>query len=190
LLQPILPVQILWINLIVAVALALPLAFETSEPEIMARPPRKKAEPIFNRFILVRTFTVSLLMAIGAVGLFLWKYDLEVSQGAVEKVAIAQAQTITVTAMVLFQIFYLFHCRSFKRSVLKTVFASNPSIWIGVGSVLAAQLAFIYLPWMNRLFHSLSLNGTAWLISIGAALAISTLVACEQALSRRLWQQV
>ena len=49
------PVQILWINLIVAVALALPLAFEAPEPDLMRRPPRDRAAPLLDRPLLVRT---------------------------------------------------------------------------------------------------------------------------------------
>ena len=186
LLYPMLPVQILWINLVVAVALALPLALETPEPDIMRRPPRKKSEPILSRFILIRTLTVALLMAVGAVGLFLWEYHLEISKGTLEKIAISEAQTMAVAAMMLFQVFYLFHCRSLKLSVLKIKFFSNPSILIGVGIVLLAQIAFTYLPFMNRLFHTSSLNGEAWIISIGVALVIFLLINLEKTISQML----
>lgn len=180
LLQPILPVQILWINLVVAVALSLPLAFEIKEPDIMTRLPRKKNAPVLSRFILLRTLTVSILMAIGAIGLFLWEYRLEISKGTVEKTAISEAQTMAVTAMMLFQVFYLFHCRSLKLSVLKMNFLSNPSILIGVGIVLLAQVTFIYVPFMNRLFYSSRLDPEAWLTSTGVALLIFLLVAFEK----------
>lgn len=180
LLHPMLPVQILWINLVVAVALSLPLAFEIQEQDIMNRPPRKKTAPVLSGFILVRTLAVSILMAIGAIGLFLWEYQLEISKGTAEKMAISEAQTMAVTAMMLFQVFYLFHCRSLKLSVLKINFFSNPSLLIGVGFVFLAQAAFIYLPFMNRIFFSSSLNIEAWLISIGVAIMIFLLIAFEK----------
>jgi len=180
LLQPILPVQILWINLVVAVALSLPLAFEIQEPDVMSRPPRKKNAPVLSGFILIRTLTVSILMAIGAIGLFLWEYRLEITKGTVEKIAISEAQTMAVTSMMLFQIFYLFHCRSLKLSVLKINFFSNPSILIGVGVVLLAQFAFTYVPFMNHLFYSSSLNPEAWLISTAVALMIFLLISFEK----------
>ncbi|MFP4470281.1 MAG: cation-translocating P-type ATPase, partial [Bacteroidales bacterium] len=62
LLLPILPVQLLWINLVAAVALALPLAFEAKEHDVMRRPPRKPDAPLFNRFVTYRVVLVSLLM--------------------------------------------------------------------------------------------------------------------------------
>lgn len=186
LLHPMLPVQILWINLVVAVALSLPLAFEIQEQDIMHRPPRKKTAPVLSGFILVRTLTVSVLMAMGAIGLFLWEYQLEISNGTVEKMAISEAQTMAVTAMMLFQVFYLFHCRSLKLSILKTNFFSNPSLLMGVGFVLLAQVAFIYLPFMNRIFYSSSLNVEAWLISIGVAILIFLLIAVEKTISHMI----
>ncbi len=185
-LHPMLPVQILWINLVVAVALSLPLAFEIQEQDVMNRPPRKKTAPVLSGFIFVRTLTVSVLMAIGAIGLFLWKYQLEISNGTVEKIAISEAQTMAVTAMMLFQVFYLFHCRSLKLSILKTNFFSNPSLLIGVGFVLLAQVAFIYVPFMNRIFYSSGLNVEAWLISTGVAIIIFLLVAFEKIISQMI----
>lgn len=184
LLYPMLPVQILWVNLVVAVALALPLAFEVQEPDIMRRPPRKKTAPILSKFILIRTLSVSLLMALGAVGLFLWAYHFEISKGTFEKRAISEAQTMAVTAMMLFQVFYLFHCRSLKLSVLKINFFSNPSLLIGVVVVLLAQVAFTYVPLMQRLFYSSSLNSEAWLISTGVALVIFLFLTLEKTVSQ------
>jgi magnesium-transporting ATPase (P-type) len=73
-LLPIQPVQILWINLVAAVALALPLAFEAKEPDIMSRPPRDLGHPILDRFVVSRTVLVGLLMTAGAIGLFSWRY--------------------------------------------------------------------------------------------------------------------
>jgi Ca2+-transporting ATPase len=186
LLHPIQPVQILWINLVVAVALSLPLAFEVKEQDIMNRPPRKKTAPVLSGFILVRTLTVSLLMALGAIALFIWKYQFEISIGTVEKIAISEAQTMAVTAMILIQVFYLFHCRSFKLSVLKSDLFSNPSLLWGIGFVLLAQAAFIYVPLMNRIFYSSNLDAKAWVISAGVAIVIFLLIALEKTIRRIL----
>ncbi|MBS0620899.1 MAG: HAD-IC family P-type ATPase [Verrucomicrobia bacterium] len=192
LLHPMLPVQILWINLVVAVALSLPLAFEIQEPDIMNRPPRKKNAPILSRFILIRTLTVSVFMAIGAIALFIWKYQLDISTGKVEVIAISEARTMAVTAMMLFQVFYLFHCRLLKPSITKMNFFSNPSILIGVAFVLIAQIAFIYFPFMNRLFYSSSLDMESWIISIGVSLMIFLLIALEKAINQTItkWRNI
>jgi magnesium-transporting ATPase (P-type) len=70
LLLPMLPTQLLWINLVAAVALALPLAFEVKEPDIMSRPPRKPDAPLFNTFVVFRVVAVSILMTAGTITLF------------------------------------------------------------------------------------------------------------------------
>lgn len=172
LLPPLLPVQILWINLVVAVALALPLALELPEPDIMRRPPRNKRAPILTMALCFQTLVVSLLMALGTIALFLWHYH--------TKHDLSQAQTIAVTTLMLFQIFFLFHCRSSTRSIFKTPFFSNPSLLFGVAIVLLAQLAFTYVPFMNTLFHSSPLNLQAWVISLVAACALFSLITLKK----------
>jgi len=181
LLHPMRPVQILWVNLIVAVGLALPLAFEIQEPDIMKRLPRKKTAPVLNGLVLFRTITITLLMALGAIGLFLWKYHLEISKGIAEKIAISEAQTMAVTAMILFQVFYLFHCRSFTLSIFQINFFSNPHLLIGVTFVLLAQVTFVYVPIMNHFFYSSGLDPIAWLVSLSVSLTIFVFAMLENA---------
>ncbi len=188
LLHPIAPVQILWVNLIVAVALALPLALESAESDIMRRPPRKKNAPVLSRFLIVKTLTVSAIMAIGTIGLFLWEYRTEIGKGTLEKTALSEAQTIAVTAMMFFQVFYLFNCRSLRPSIMKMNFFSNHFIFIGVGIVLLAQAAFVYLPFMNRLFGSSSLNLEAWLISASVTFLIIPIIAFEKLTRKKIFR--
>lgn len=184
-LHPMSPVQILWVNLIVAVALSLPLAFETMEADIMHRPPRKKNGSLLDGFLLFKTLIVSACMAIGTMGLFLWEYHRETSKGVAEVVALSEAQTMAVTAIISFQIFYLFSCRSLNSSILKTNFFSNKYIFIGVGVVLIAQACFIYLPFMNRLFNTSSLDTHSLLNSVLITFLILPLMALEQLVRKK-----
>ena len=117
-LMPVLPTQLLWINLVASVALSLPLAFEVLEPDAMRRPPRDPASPILGRFVVVRTLLAALLMAAGSVGLFLWEYWSEVERVG-HAVALREAQTMAVTTVVFFQVFYLLNCRSLRASVFQ-----------------------------------------------------------------------
>lgn len=185
LLYPMSPIQILWINLVVAVALSLPLAFELAEPDIMKRPPRKKNASVLNGFLLAKTLTVSMVMASGTIGLFLWEYYREIGKGAVEVVALAEAQTMAVTAMMLFQIIYLFNCRSLGDSKARICFFSNHYLFIGIGSVFLAQTAFVHLPIMNKIFRSSPLDLKSWMISFLVALLIIPIVAFEKLIKRR-----
>ncbi len=180
LLHPMSPVQILWVNLVVAVALSLPLAFEAMEPDIMHRPPRKKNAPVLNGFLLFKTLTVSVCMATGTIGLFLWEYYTKTARGTSEIIATSEAQTVAVTAIIFFQIFYLFNCRSLKFPIIKTKFFSNRYLFIGVSAVLVAQACFIYLPFMNQLFKSASLDVESLLMSALITFLIVPVIAIEQ----------
>jgi potassium/sodium efflux P-type ATPase len=170
LLLPMHPTQLLWINLVATVALALPLAFEAREPDIMSRPPRRPDAPIFDAFILWRTFTVTALMTAGAVGLFLFAYYRDLDAGLPNALSIANAQTMAVSTVITFQIFYMLNCRSLHASVFAVGFFSNPTIWIGIGSLVTLQATFIYMPWMQRVFSSsaLSLSDLAISMLFGA----------------------
>ncbi len=152
-LLPMFPVQVLWINLITAVALALPLAMEAMEPDVMKRSPRKPGKSIFTHFVTFRIILVSLIMACGTIGLFLWEYNIELARGTAKALALSEAQTMAVTAMVLFQVFYLIECRSIKYSAIKIGLFSNPSIYLGIILVLLVQVSFVYLPFMNQVFR-------------------------------------
>ncbi len=118
-LLPILPVQILWINLVATVALALPLAFEAKEPGLMRRAPRRPGAPIFDGFLALRTVYVALLMAGGAIGLFNLQYYSEIAHGVPADLALREAQTMAVTTVILFQVFYLLNCRPLRDSLCR-----------------------------------------------------------------------
>jgi magnesium-transporting ATPase (P-type) len=188
LLIPMQPVQVLWINLITAVALSLPLALEAMEPNVMNRPPRKPNKPLLSSLIIFRIILVSLVMAGGTIGLFLWEYNIELSRGIGHSLAISEAQTMAVTAMVLFQVFYLIDCRSLHFSANKIGLFSNPSIYMGIATVLLAQTAFVYFPFMNRWFHSSPLKAQAWGVSAAVAFSILIIISIEKWVRRKFFK--
>lgn len=187
LLHPMSPVQILWVNLIVAVALSLPLAFESPEPHIMQRPPRKKGAPILGPSLLFKTGFVSFCMALGTIGLFLFEYGKGLQQGLVKEFAISQAQTMAVTTLILFQIFYLFQCRSLSPEKSPIPFFSNGWIFVGTAGVFAAQIGFIYLPVMNRFFQSSPLSFKSWMVSLGVTCLLYPVMALERCIQRKFF---
>ncbi|MEJ7843850.1 MAG: HAD-IC family P-type ATPase, partial [Rubrobacter sp.] len=180
-LLPIQPVQILWINLVAAVALGLPLAFEAKEPDIMARSPRDSGRPILDRFVVTRTVLVGFLMTAGAVGIFIFRYFGGGDSGG----DLAEAQTAAVTTVILFQIFYLFECRSLRGSSLRVGLFSNYWIYIGIGSILVLQIGFVYLPFMNILFGSAPLSLAAWGQALLLGVLVLPLVGLEKVLRHR-----
>ncbi|MGX9366496.1 cation-transporting P-type ATPase [Desulfoplanes sp. PS50] len=151
---PIVPVQILWINMTTAACLGMMLAFEPKEPGIMDRPPRNPARPILDRIIFRRIAIVSTLLLVAALGLFKW----ELAQGA----SIEKARTMAVNVFVIIEAFYLFNARSFNRSPFELGFASNKWLLGGFGAMMVFQAMFTYLPVMNNLFASAPIDIIDW----------------------------
>lgn len=175
---PILPVQILWINMTTAVALGLMLAFEPKEPGIMRRPPREPRQPILTGLLIERIVLVSLLMLAGAYGIFLWEQQRAESVEA--------ARTAAVNLFVMAELFYLFNCRSLDHTMFRIGLFSNPWIWRGVSVMVGLQLLLTYLPAMNRLFRTAPIDGTAWLLILSTSFAVYLVVEGEKWL-RRQW---
>ena len=182
-LMPVLPTQLLWVNLVTSVALSLPLAFEVKEPDAMKRPPRDPRAALLGSFVIVRTVLVALLMAAGAVGLFLWEYTKEASVFG-HVAALKEAQTMAVTTVVFFQIFYLFSCRSIRGSIFLGFF-SNWVVFAGIGGLLLLQAGFVYLPFMQAVFGTAALDPVSLGISALVASAVIPLIALEKAVLKR-----
>jgi len=174
---PILPVQLLWINMTTAVLLGLMLAFEPKEQGIMTRPPRKPGEQILSPVILTRIGIVGLLLCAGSFGLFGW----ELSKGSSADVA----RTMAVNVFIIGEMFYLFNCRSLKLPLFKLRFFSNPSVLLGSALMLAAQSGFTYLPFMNRAFSSAPLKLNDWLMCTMVGMIIFFVIEAEKAFRRR-----
>ncbi|MBS3957570.1 MAG: HAD-IC family P-type ATPase [Clostridiales bacterium] len=183
LLLPMAPVQLLWINLVAAVALALPLAFEAKEPGVMRRPPRDPKAPVLSGFVIMRVIVVAILMTAGALALFTVAFR-EAAPG--QESALANAQTMAVTTVIMFQIFYLFNCRSLRDSVLDIGVFSNRQVFIGIGAVVVFQALFIYAPFMQSLFGSAPLSPVDVLMTVAAGAIILPVITIEKSLRRRL----
>ena len=175
---PILPVQILWVNMTTALLLGLMLAFEPKEKDLMLRPPRDPESPILSRALLLRILLVGILLLVGAFGLFEWALSQGVSEDA--------ARTVAVNVFVFGELFYLFNCRSLTRSVLAVGLFSNRWLLAGVAVMIALQVAFTYVPLMNTIFHSAPIDPVWWLSILGVGLAIYLIVEAEKGLRRRL----
>lgn len=184
-LLPMQPTQVLWVNLVVAVALALPLAFEALEPGTMRRPPRDPRAPILSKALLLRTAVVGLLMSLGGIGLFLAAYQTQLAAGIAAEQALAQAQTAAVTTVILFQIFYLIECRSLHGSVFEVGLWTNKWIYVGIGVLLALQLGFVYLPFMNVAFGTSALGLADWGVAFLIALIVLPVVGLEKRWRRK-----
>ena len=177
LMLPITPVQILWVNMITAVTLALSLAFEPPEHAVMARPPRNPREPILSVFLIWRIFFVSVILVVGTFGLFLWSQSLGLS--------IEESRTVAVNTLVIFEAFYLFN----SRYILAPVFSlkgllENRYVPIAVVLVVFFQLLYTYAPPMQLLFASTALSIQQWMLIVLVSSSVLFLVEAEKWLIR------
>lgn len=174
---PILPTQILWINMTTAVALGLMLAFEPKEAGIMSRPPRRPDQPLLTGALMGRILLVSSLLVAGAWWLFEW----EQAHGA----GLAEARTAALNLFVVVEAFYLFSCRSLSRSVWRIGFLTNRWIIVGVFAQALGQVAITYLPAMNAAFATAPISTDAWMRIFAIAAAISVAVAIDKRIRHR-----
>ena len=175
---PILPIQLLWINMVSAAVLGIALSLEPKEPGLMRLKPRDPKAPILNGVLIWRIVLVSIIILAGAFGLF----EYALSRGA----SLSEARTVAVNVIIFVEIFYLFNARSLNRSPFQLGFFSNP--WVVGGAILMVliQLLYTYAPFMNTIFSSAPIPLVLWLEVLVVGLAAYILVEFEKWLRRKL----
>jgi len=139
----------------------------------MRRKPRDPHEPLLSGFLGWRILFVSLILVSGTFGLFLHQQALGAS--------VAEARTIAVNTLVLFEMFYVFNSRYLYQSVLspRGLFG-NGTIWFAVFVLTGFQLAYTYWPPMQALFGSVDLDLPTWGLMIAVASSVFFLVEIEK----------
>lgn len=160
---PLLPIQILWVNLVTDGLPALALGMEPAEPFIMQRRPRPKNESIFARrlgwIVFKRGIYIAVItLVVFVIGLLYSRYY---NIGNLN-----MARTMALTTLVLAQLFYVFECRSETYSPFELGFFTNYYLIIAVLISLGMQLSAIYLPVLQNVFKTVALSGWQWLLII------------------------
>ena len=153
---PLLPVQLLWLNLVTNGIQDVALAFEPGDNKILSRPPRSPREPIFNRLMLERTITAALVMSIIGFGLFHWMLQNGWSE--------AGSRNALLLLMVLFENVHIFNCRSETRSAFSLSPLKSPILMVGMLCAFSLHTAMLYLPWGNQLLSTEPVSGQLWLV--------------------------
>ena len=175
---PVTAVQILWVNMVTAVTLALTLAFEKAENNVMERKPRKSGEPILSNFIVWRIVYVSLILLSGTFGLFLWYEKAGYSHD--------MARTVAVNTLVMFEIFYLLSSRFFVASVFsKEGLLGNPAVLYAIGILIVLQSLFNYAPFMQALFTTVPIGLSDWITILLVSSSVLFLVELEKYILRK-----
>jgi P-type Ca2+ transporter type 2C len=169
---PITPVQILWVNMVTAVTLALALSFEPTEDGVMKRPPRDTHAPILDGYFVWRIGFVSILIGGLTLAMYTW-----LKQNGYE---IETARTIAVNSLVAGQLFYLFNCRKLHNPALGRGFFNNRAAFYASGILIMLQLVFTYAPFMNHLFGTDPHLYAYWIFPAMAGLFVFLMVELEK----------
>lgn len=152
---PLLPLQILWINLVTDIFPALALAVEPSSPETMSRKPHSPSEAMLSRKFMFLIFWQGAMLAAIAFGAYFWALG-EYGEGA-------NARTIALFALVGVQLGHFFNCRSRSRSAFSNFF-SNPYMFVAAAIVVGLQMLALYFPPLTHILDTVAPNKTDYLV--------------------------
>jgi magnesium-transporting ATPase (P-type) len=169
--------QILWVNMVTAVTLALSLAFEPAERGVMDHAPRPVGEPIITRFLALRILFVILLIVATTFLVFHW----ELQRGN----SLELARTAAVNMIVVCEVFYLFNVRFFTdHAFRRETLTGNPVVLLVVGILAVLQLLFTYAPPMQQIFRTQPLDAASWAVLLALGVAVFVAVELEKAVLR------
>ena len=165
---PLLPVQLLWLNLVTNGIQDVALAFEPGLGDELKRPPRPPREPIFNRLMIERTVVGALGMGLVSFAMFIWALD----QGW----EVETARNAVLLLMVLFENVHIFSCRSETRSAFALSPLRSPVLMIGMLSAFSIHVTMLYLPFGNALLGTQPVDASSWLLLFAMSLSILVLL--------------
>lgn len=173
---PLLPIQILWINLVTDGLPGIALALEPAERGVMRRPPRPPREGVFARGLGAHVIWVGLLMAALTLGAQSWF----VHDGAPQ----AHWQTVTFTMLCFVQLGHVLAVRSERESLAALGLLSNRPLAGAVALAVVLQLAIIYVPALNRPFGTTPLGAMELGLTLAGAALVLLAVEGEKRVAR------
>lgn len=152
---PLLPIQLLWLNLVTDSFPALALGVEKGDPDIMKVSPRNPNEPILTRNMLVGILLQSL--AVGGAALLAYRWGLSTYADNIDK-----ARTITFTALITAELLRAYSSRSQRYTLFKIGFFTNKTLVYGTLFSFILLLGVLYIPFMQPIFNTFSLGVRDW----------------------------
>nr|WP_244665918.1 HAD-IC family P-type ATPase [Pseudorhizobium halotolerans] len=160
--MPLLPVQLLWLNLVTNGIQDVALAGEKREGDELQRPPRRPREPIFDAIMIRRILVTVAVMGVGGFGLFYWL----LAQGY----EVSQARNLLLLLFVMFENVQTFTSRSERRSIFSIPFFGNPLLLVTVITAQGLHIAAMYIPWLRDTLDLARISLAEWaLMLLGAA---------------------
>ncbi|MEQ9409203.1 MAG: HAD-IC family P-type ATPase [Fuerstiella sp.] len=164
---PLLPVQLLWLNLVTNGIQDVALAFEPNEGGVLKRQPRSPHERIFNRLMIERTIAAALTMGVVGFLMFRWLLPAEVTEADV-----ASARNALLLLMVLFENMHIGNCRSETRSALAISPFRSPILLTGTILAFLIHLTAMHTSWGQMLLGAEPVSGGTWGLVVLLALTI------------------
>lgn len=159
---PLVPIQILFVNLVTDGLPALALGVDPPAPGVMDRPPRKPGESLFARGLGVKIAWRGILIGTVTLAVFAWA----LGPGGF---SLREARTLALATLVLSQLFHVFDARAEDRNFLEVGLFSNPwAVWAVLSSI-AMLLAVVYVPALSRLFRTDPLTWGDWVVAVVAS---------------------
>jgi Ca2+-transporting ATPase len=174
---PLLPIHILWINLVTDGLPALAMAAEPAEADIMARPPRSPREGLFAGRMWQHMLWVGLLIA--GVSILVQAYAIRIGS--------AHWQTMVFTVLTLSQMAQVLAIRSERASLFRQGLLSNAPLLAAVVITFVLQLAIIYAPPLNAFFHTAPLSAGELALCLALSATVFVAIEVEKALVRAGW---
>jgi Ca2+-transporting ATPase len=171
---PLLPAQIIWMNLVTNGLQDVAMAFEPAEKGIEYQPPRPRKEPIISRLMAERLVVIGIVLAAGSLALFVW----ELSRGS----GIDKARTEALTVMVFYQLFNVFNARSETKSAFAMNPLANPFLFVSVVASIIAQVAVVYWQPLQTIFRTTPLQAVDWLVILPVAFTVILVVEADKAI--------
>jgi len=173
---PLLPLQILWMNLVTDVFPALALAVEPPSQDIMVQPPRTSRATLLSRSFLVLIGWQGVLLASIALGVYTWALQ-RYGPGP-------HARTLALFSLVAVQLGHTFNCRSRTRSAFEGLFR-NPFLWIAALVVILLQLLAVYLSPLAAVLGTVKPSIIDWLVICTSGLLTVAIVEITKLAAKR-----
>jgi len=162
----------LWMNLVTDGMTAVALGLEPGSDDLMERPPRGARQPILDRY------GAALLLGLGGyIGLgTLWLFHHYLAVLGTGAEAVATAQTVAFTGIILLEKMNVFNFRSLRRPLHRIGFWTNPWVLAAWTLTIGAQVAAVYVPFLQKVLHTVPLKFSDWLLMLAVALPIFVIV--------------
>ncbi|MDD5440233.1 MAG: calcium-transporting P-type ATPase, PMR1-type [Candidatus Omnitrophica bacterium] len=157
---PLLPIHILWVNLVTDGLPALALGVDPVDPYIMKRRPRSPHEPVVTKEMAIIMLLQGAFIALCSLGAFCLVYY-------IEEEGIARARTAAFVVLSCSQLFHAFNCRSMKVSLFRLGVVTNPQLVVATGISFLLSMMVVYVPFFKTVFKTEPLGLADWVLVVG-----------------------